>query len=240
MRASALTAEVLADSSGPAIGAFFDFDGTIIHGFSGGAFFRHRLRRGQVNPVDLARALHIGLTVSDVQEKYDQFLAEGFRTWRGRSVDEMEELGERLFAEAIAASIFPDAVALIRAHLHKGHTVALASSASRYQIEPAAAELGVEHVLCTRLEEKNGVLTGGIVGRVAAGEGKAEAAREFAREHDVDLAASYGYANGDEDIPFLEAVGRPRPLNPEGALARHAAKRGWPARRLSGGGAPVW
>jgi HAD superfamily hydrolase (TIGR01490 family) len=233
-----LRAEIVSGPRGPQIGAFFDFDGTVIHGYSGGVFFRQRLRAGQVNPVDIARALQIGLTVDDPQEKYDRFLAHGFASWAGRGVDEMEEFGERLFRQEIAASIYPDAGVLIQAHQSMRHTVALASSASRFQVEPAASELQVEHVVCTRLEEEDGLLTGRIIGPIAAGPGKADAVLQFAAEHEVDLSASYGYANGDEDIPFLETVGNPRPVNPQGQLARHAAQRGWPVRRLTDRGRP--
>ena len=31
----------------------------------------------------------------------------------------------------------------------------------------------------------------------------------------VDLTESYAYGNGREDVPYLEGVGRPRPLNPD-------------------------
>ena len=44
----------------------------------------------------------------------------------------------------------------------------------------------------------------------------------------LDLAASHGYANGDEDVPFLQAVGHPHPVNPQKRLAREASARGWP------------
>jgi 1-acyl-sn-glycerol-3-phosphate acyltransferase len=64
------------------------------------------------------------------------------------------------------------------------------------------------------------------------GEGKADAVRSFAAAAGVDLVESFGYANGDEDIAFLEAVGRPRPLNPGPRLAKAAEERGWPVRRF--------
>src|SRR5207244_4359722 len=70
------------------------------------------------------------------------------------------------------------------------------------------------------------------------GSGKAEAVRAFAAEQGVDLARSYAYSNGDEDLPFLEAVGHPRPVNPEGKLAHVAAERGWPARTFPSRGRP--
>jgi putative phosphoserine phosphatase/1-acylglycerol-3-phosphate O-acyltransferase len=33
----------------------------------------------------------------------------------------------------------------------KGHTVAIASSATLYQIEPLAEDYGIEHIICTRV-----------------------------------------------------------------------------------------
>jgi putative phosphoserine phosphatase/1-acylglycerol-3-phosphate O-acyltransferase len=59
------------------------------------------------------------------------------------------------------------------------------------------------------------------------GKPKALAVQAFAREHDIDLDASYGYANGDEDVEFLACVGNPRPVNPEPELAAVAQARGW-------------
>ena len=39
------------------MGAFLDYDGTIIDGFSAGAFYRHRLMKGSIGPRELARTL---------------------------------------------------------------------------------------------------------------------------------------------------------------------------------------
>ena len=48
------------------------------------------------------------------------------------------------------------------------------------------------------------------------------AVREFARRQRIPLKNSYAYANGDEDVPLLDAVGYPHPVNPAPAVARHA------------------
>ena len=39
-----------------------------------------------------------------------------------------------------------------------GHTVVIASSATRMQIAPVARDLGIAHIVCTELEEKDGRL----------------------------------------------------------------------------------
>ena len=90
-----------------------------------------------------------------------------------------------------------------------------------------ARELGIDHVLCTELETENGVITGGIAGRPPWNEGKRAAVTEFARHKSIPLKNCHAYANGNEDGPFLDAVGFPHPVNPGSELARHAGERGW-------------
>ena len=73
------------------------------------------------------------------------------------------------------------------------------------------------------------------------GPGKARAVQAFALENGVDVAKSYLYADGDEDVPLLHLVGNPRPTNPGGKMEAVAIKRGWPVLRLSSrsGNSPV-
>jgi putative phosphoserine phosphatase/1-acylglycerol-3-phosphate O-acyltransferase len=157
---------------------------------------------------------------------------------KGRREEAMIELGQRLFRERLAGTVYPEARAVVKAHQRKGHTVALASSATMFQAGPLAADLGIEHVLCTKIEVEDGSLTGRVAGPVLWGRNKADAVAAFAAHSGVKLAESYGYANGDEDVEFLESVGRPRPLNPAPGLARLAAERGWPVHRFEPRGRP--
>ena len=50
-----LIADVQAAPRGPRVGAFLDFDGTLIDGYSLEAFARHHLRSLQIAPADLGR-----------------------------------------------------------------------------------------------------------------------------------------------------------------------------------------
>ena len=112
-------------------------------------------------------------------------------------------------------------------------TVAIVTAATRYQAEPVARDLGVEHVVCTELETHDGVFTGRVRGPICFGDGKREAAQRFARRERVDLAKSWFYTDGREDVPLLESVSRPRPTNPDRVLERVAVERGWPVRRFA-------
>jgi putative phosphoserine phosphatase/1-acylglycerol-3-phosphate O-acyltransferase len=127
----------------------------------------------------------------------------------------------------------------VRAHQRKGHTLAIVSSATRYQAEPLARDLGIAHVLCTRLEVESGKFTGRLVRPTCYGEGKVNAAQGLAERHGIELTQSWFYTDSDEDLALLERVGRPRPTNPNGRLAAIAASRGWPVRTFTTRGVPT-
>lgn len=217
---------------GPKVAAFFDFDGTLIQGYSAGALYAHRARNLELGPDEFVRTLRVALSGPLDEAAFEDLLVQGIRGWVGRTEDELMELGEQLFAQEIAGALFHGAWRLVRAHQNRGHTVVMATSATRMQAQPMARELGIDHVLCTELETEQGVLTGSLLGRTLWGEGKAAAVKDFARRQRISLKNSHAYANGDEDVPFLEAVGFPHPVNPAPALARHAGERGWPVVRF--------
>ncbi|HEU0198854.1 MAG TPA: HAD-IB family hydrolase, partial [Burkholderiaceae bacterium] len=214
--------------AGPQIGAFFDYDGTLIDGYSAGAYFNDRLRSGQMGVaemIDMLKTISKG-DLSDAE--FGEVMGKGILEWVGRTEDEMRAVWLRLFNSHTGATLFPEAWKLVRAHQRKGHTVAIASSATVYQLEPLARECGIEHLICTRAKVRNGKLTGGIVGQPMWGQGKADGVAAFAARHGIDLSASFGYANGNEDIAFLRSVGHPHAVQPKDELAAVAADESWP------------
>src|SRR6516164_3638768 len=233
-----LIADVEAGPEGPQVGAFFDFDGTLIDGYSLSAFARYHLRSMQIAPADLGQMLLTGIQGVTSEEDFERFTVLSMRAWAGRSEDELAELGERLFVQAISGSLYPEGWRLVQAHRRAGHTVVLASSATRFQVEPAARAMGVEHILVSPVEIVNGIATGRPGGPLLWRAGKAAAVRAFAGEHDIDLAESYAYSNGDEDVPFLQTVGRPRAINPGRELEKAARHYGWPEARFRSRGRP--
>lgn len=231
-----LTRDVEAGPQGPEVGAFFDFDGTLIAGYSANAWYGERLRKFEVGPAELARTLLAGFDMSLRGADVTRFMEIAVAAWTGRTADEIEELGERLFVQQIAGMVYPQAGALILAHRRAGHTIAIASSATPFQVAPLARELGIDNLLCTEVEVAGGLVTGRLAGPVLWGSGKANAVRTFAEEKGIDLDQSYAYGNGREDLAYLEAVARPRPLNPDGGLTQLARERGWETYRFKGRG----
>jgi len=136
----------------------------------------------------------------------------------------------------IAGRVYPETREIVAAHRSMGHAVVLATSTTRYRVQPLADDLGVDDVLCAAVGVDDGALTGLVGGSILRGEVKATAVREYALAHRIELADCYAY--GDEDGPFLGAVGHPRPLNPGSRLTAVAEQNGWPIRRLRGRGRP--
>jgi putative phosphoserine phosphatase/1-acylglycerol-3-phosphate O-acyltransferase len=230
-----ITREVEDGPEGPQVGAFFDLDRTLVAGFSVFTFLLDAVLSGRIGIGGLSQFGRAALAFQLGQAGFSSFVSETLTLLGGAAEADFEALADRVFAERLAADVYPEARALVRAHQRKGHTLAIVSSATRYQAEPLARDLGIPHVLCTRLEVENGRFTGRLVRPTCYGEGKLAAARALPG---VDLGESWFYTDSDEDLPLLEAVGRPRPTNPNARLSAIAARRGWPSRTFRTRGAP--
>ncbi|MBS0517352.1 MAG: HAD-IB family hydrolase [Proteobacteria bacterium] len=227
-----MVAAIEAGARGPAVGAFFDFDGTLIDGYSAAAYFGDRFRRREMTLTEAMDVAHLALHPDMDEAGFAAAIGRSLAPWSGHSEQEIIDLWLRLFRSKIGTRLFPEAWKLVKAHQRMGHTVAIASSAMRYQVVPFAEELGIGHLLCTRVAVRDGRLTGAIEGPTLWGNGKAEAVRAFAQDHDVDLSRSHGYANGNEDIAFLRVVRQAVAVNPKRMLAATARQEGWKVLRF--------
>ncbi len=234
LRLPGSVAEIEASPAGPKIGAFFDLDGTLVAGFTGVIMTRDRLRRGQMGVGEFIGMVQAGLNHQLGRSEFEDLIGKGARMLRGSSLGDIDELAERLFVQKIMGRIYPEMRDLVHAHMARGHTVVLSSSALTVQVEPVARFLGIKDVLSNKFEtDDNGLITGDVKTPIIWGPGKARAVQAFAAENGVDLSKSYFYADGDEDVALMYLVGNPRPTNPAGKLAAVAAKRGWPVLRFS-------
>ena len=239
MRAySDLTREIDESPPGPHVAAFFDLDRTLIAGFSALTFVRDGFRSGRLGASDLVELLFAATSFQLGTVGFSGFLTGTARTLRGFSEEEFARVGEQIFNDQLASEVYPEARAIVEAHRRRGHTIAIVSSATRYQIGPIARDLGIEHVLASSLEVQDGKMTGGIVYPLCYGEGKALFGRRFAAERNIDLAESFFYTDSEEDLPLLEVVGHPRPTNPSRALTTIATRRAWPTQRFTSRGYP--
>ncbi len=237
LRLPGSVAEILASPPGPTIGAFFDLDGTLVAGFTAVILTQERLRRRDMGVGELLSMVQAGLNHRLGRIEFEDLITKASSALAGRLIDDLEEIGERLFAQRIESRIYPEMRELVRAHLARGHSVVLSSSALTIQVNPVARFLGIANMLTNKFEtNEDGLLTGAVAKPILWGPGKAAAVQRFAAEHDIDLKDSYFYADGDEDVALMYLVGNPRPTNPEGKMAAVARRRGWPILRFNSRG----
>ena len=207
-------------------------DNTLIAENSGSLYVRYRYQRGEIDHFELLRSafsyLQFKLGVLDVGS-WTRRMMVGFK---GRSEWEVEEEAARWFDDLMLQTVYPEAVELVDEHLAAGHVVAIVSGALGFVVRPVAKRLGIEHIIHTRLEVEDGVLTGRVEDPVCFEEGKIYWLEQFIDEHEIDLARSYFYTDSISDLPLLDVVGHPVATNPDPVLHRTARRRGWEVKHF--------
>jgi HAD superfamily hydrolase (TIGR01490 family) len=229
-----LTADIADGPAGPHIGAFFDLDGTLVHGYTAAVHMRHRVKTRQAHLGELTGTAEAALSYRFGRVRFAHLLTRAAGYLRGESLAELEELGELLFERHIEARIYDGMRQIVAAHRERGHTLVLSSSALTIHARSTAQALGIPHLICNHfVVDEDERLTGAIVAPIIWGKRKAEAVREFSAANDLDLAGSYFYADGHEDLPLMREVGHPCAVNPRPRLAAAAVENGWPMLRLN-------
>jgi HAD superfamily hydrolase (TIGR01490 family) len=210
--------------------AFFDLDRTLMAGSSAIHFGRAAYRSGMVGRGRLVRwgLDHLRFRLRGAtDESTQELLTVVEELLAGVPEREIARMAPDLLA-GILPRIYPQMLDEVRAHQDAGRATFIVSAASDGLVQVLAHVLGMEGGIGTRYAVgENGALTGRIEGPFVYGEGKVDAMRRFAAEHDVDLGASWAYSDSTSDLPMLRAVGNPVAVNPDAELREVAEREGW-------------
>ncbi len=208
--------------------AFFDMDRTLLLVNSADRWVRWQVRNGEAPRSDLLRLTswlaQYTLGVLDVEALADNVV----RGYRGVSEAALREKVATWVRAEVLETLSMRARNELDARRARGDVCVLLTSATLYAAEPVARAVGIEHVLCSRLEVHDGELSGRHLRPLCYGRGKVAMAEQFARENDVDLARSSFFTDSISDVPMLERVGEPFAVNPDPRLLVAAKRRGWP------------
>jgi len=106
-----------------------------------------------------------------------------------------------------AIRLTPGARTLVRTLKRLGFTVAVVSGGFIEIVGPLAAELGIHHAHANRLEVRDGLLTGGLLGEIVDRQGKAKALRRFAEQEHLPLSRTVAIGDGANDLDMLAVAG---------------------------------
>jgi len=212
--------------------AFFDVDHTILNGSTGTEITKEGVRSGIVPFTVLLRIpwlfLKYRLGGFDIG-----VLEHMLRLLEGVRIDEIGAMGRRVFARTLEGKIFREALDLMEEERRLGREAVLATSSLDYAVQPLAEYLGVNEIISTSLETKEGVITGRFTGIPAFGPGKHRKTLRYLEEKGVEAGECSFYTDSYYDMPLLERVGKPVAVNPDRRLRREAERRGWRIMRFT-------
>jgi len=215
--------------------ALFDLDHTLLSGDSDVLWCDFLMHKGLLDRAEFAarnadmEARYKAGTVG-IQEFADFYVG----TLAGRTPRQWEPVRQEFLATQIVPRIPADAQALVDRHLDAGDLVVMTTATNRFITELTAYYFGIEHLLATEAELRDGLFTGRTRGTLNMREGKVRRLHEWlaARGHALAQFDSTAYSDSINDLPLLCAVGRAVAVDPDARLLGEAQARGWDVIRL--------
>jgi len=186
--------------------AFFDVDNTLVCGSTSILFGKAAFSGGAIKRRDIWRFAYEQIMFIRRGEKNSRmadFKDRALSITKGHPVKELQDLMPEVYAKEIKPRLWPGTV-----------------------------RVGATGALGTIVAQKDGVLTGKLVGDPLHGQAKRKAARKLAKERNISLKRSYAYSDSVNDLPLLTLVGNPVVVNPDKALKRYADAAGWEILRF--------
>lgn len=180
--------------------AAFDFDGTITRRDTMMPFLRslagtRRLAASAI--ADLPRLALVGLRIGDREAAKARLLR---RLLAGRDDRDVRAAGRAHAAAVLAREIRASARERVEWHRAREHELVIVSASLDVYLDVIGPELGFDEVVCTRLESRDGVMTGAMVGGNCRGQAKLTRLQSaYPRLAERELWA-YGDSAGDRAL----------------------------------------
>ena len=124
---------------------------------------------------------------------------------------------------------------LVAKHRATGDVCVIITATNSFITSPIAQEFGVEHLIATEPEERDGEFTGCVVGVPCFREGKVARLESWLAQQGwgwESLSDSYFYSDSLNDLPLLKKVRHPVAVDPDETLRSYAEQHGWPILAL--------
>lgn len=208
--------------------AIFDLDNTLIGGDSDHAWGEFLCKKGIVDTEEYRRANDY------FYEQYKsggldihEYLNFALLPLTQHEVSQLKTWHDEFMREMIEPIMLPKADALLKKHREQGDFLLIITATNSFVTQPIADRLGVDAILATDPEMKDGAYTGHVAGTPCFQHGKVERLHSWLADTGHSLKDSYFYSDSHNDLPLLELVDHPVAVNPDEILDEHAQKQGW-------------
>ena len=212
--------------------ALFDLDNTILAGDSDYNWSRFLIQEGYLDS-----AIHA--------EKNEKFYADykagtldiyafvefQFKPLARNPRSILNQLLKKYVEEVIKPMITEKAYALVRKHHEEGDLLIVITATNSFITKPIAALFGIENLIGTDPEEKEGEFTGKVSGLPSFKEGKVTRLEAWLKNKNLSLAdfkKSYFYSDSHNDLPLMKKVTHPVAVDSDDILTVYANSKGWP------------
>jgi HAD superfamily hydrolase (TIGR01490 family) len=211
--------------------ALFDLDNTLLAGDSDYEWGQFLVDRGVVERevYEAQNRVYYQQYVAGTLDIHE-YLGFALRPLADHSPQELARWHADFMRARIVPMILPGARALVREHLQAGELCAIITATNSFVTAPIAREFGIEHLIATEPERRDGRFTGAVAGTPCFRAGKLERLDQWLAglgRRLADFEASTCYSDSHNDLPLLERVTRPVAVDPDETLAREAERRGW-------------
>jgi len=215
--------------------AIFDLDNTLLGGDSDYLWGRFLVEEGIVDSVvyerENERFYHeYEAGTLDIYE-YQRF---ALAPLVGRETETLRRWHRRFMETKIDPIILPAGRELLNRHREKGDYLLIITATNRFVTAPIAEALGVDELLATEPEFRDGRYTGEVADIPTFQEGKVRRLEQWLEKSGFNLAGSTFYSDSHNDLPLLEMVERPFAVDPDETLESHARSKGWEIISLRG------
>jgi putative phosphoserine phosphatase/1-acylglycerol-3-phosphate O-acyltransferase len=152
------------------IAAFFDFDETLISVNSSKIGFKWLYEHGMLSKIFILKVMvAVYLNRQNIiSEKRMADIMISF--YKNKKLSDFKAGANEFYFDYLKPHLAEKIVEKLEFHRSEGHILVIVSGSIRYYLEPAAKDLGIQHLVCTDLEEdSNGLLTGKAIGQACIG-----------------------------------------------------------------------
>ncbi len=212
--------------------ALFDLDNTILAGDSDYNWSRFLIQEGYLDG-----AIH-----AEKNEKFYEdykagtldiyaFVEFQFKPLARNPRTVLNQLLKKYVEEVIKPMITEKARALVKRHQDEGDLIIVITATNSFITKPIAELFGIENLIGTDPEEKEGEFTGKVSGLPSFKEGKVTRLEAWLKGKNLSLASfenSYFYSDSHNDLPLMQKVTHPVAVDSDDVLSEYAKSNGWP------------
>ncbi|BBE51633.1 putative phosphatase [Ferriphaselus amnicola] len=212
--------------------ALFDLDNTLLDGDSDFEWSQFLISIGVLDrELFEAKNLHFYEQYKAGTLDIHEFLDFQLKPLSRHSRHVLDGWHQQFMRDKIMPMITPQARTLVAKHRDAGDVCVIITATNSFVTAPIAQEFGIEYLIATEPEQKEGEFTGGVAGVPSFREGKITRLEQWLAESGWTWASfdrSTFYSDSLNDLPLLAKVQTPVAVKPDATLRTYAEQAGWP------------